>query len=91
VEGRMKKVAFNTPRKAAAADADDWVQNARQSDRETKMEIATAPSSPVEAMKRFTIDVPNELHRRIKTQCAMRGAKMADVLREILEREFPKS
>jgi predicted DNA binding CopG/RHH family protein len=87
----MKKVAFNTPRKVAAADADDWVQNARQSDREAKTAIAPAPPSPVEAMKRFTIDVPNELHRRIKTQCAMRGAKMADVLREILEREFPKS
>ncbi len=87
----MKKVAFNTPRKTAAADADDWVQNARQSDPEAMTTIATPPSPPVETMKRFTIDVPNELHRRIKTQCAMRGAKMADVLREILEREFPKA
>jgi predicted DNA binding CopG/RHH family protein len=87
----MKKVAFNTPKKTAPADADDWVQNARQADPEATTAIATASLSPVEAMKRFTIDVPNELHRRIKTQCAMRGAKMADVLREILEREFPKS
>ena len=42
-------------------------------------------------MKRFTIDVPVSLHTRIKTQCAMRGMKMADVLREMMEREFPKA
>ena len=36
-----------------------------------------------------TLDVSVELHKRIKTQCAQRGAKMADVLREVLEREFP--
>jgi predicted DNA binding CopG/RHH family protein len=40
-------------------------------------------------MKRFTIDVPAELHRRIKTQCASEGLRMADVLREILETRFP--
>ena len=91
MEGRMKKVAFKTLPKSATADADEWVQNARPNDREAKMEIASAPPSPAEAMKRFTIDVPIELHRRIKTQCAMRGSKMADVLRELLEREFPKS
>jgi hypothetical protein len=42
-----------------------------------------------EAMKRFTIDVPLALHKRIKSQCAMRGVKMADVLRELLEKQFP--
>ena len=87
----MKKVAFKSPRKMETADADQWVQSARPTDREVKMEIASAPPSPAEAMKRFTIDVPDDLHRRIKTQCAMRGSKMADVLRELLEREFPKS
>ena len=91
MEGRMKKVAFKTLPKTATADVDQWVQNARPDDREVKTEIASAPPSPTEEMKRFTIDVPVELHRRIKTQCAMRGSKMADELREILEREFPKS
>jgi hypothetical protein len=87
----MKKVAFKSPRKTEATDVDEWVQSARTNDREMKTEIVSAPPSPAEAMKRFTIDVPVELHRRIKTQCAMRGSKMADVLREIFEREFPKS
>ena len=44
----------------------------------------------VEPMKRFTIDVPESLHRRVKTQCAMRGVKMADVIRGMLDKEFPE-
>jgi hypothetical protein len=28
-------------------------------------------------MKRFTIDVPDSLHRRIKTECAKRGSRCA--------------
>jgi ParG protein len=47
-----------------------------------------AASAP---LKRFTIDVSAELHTRIKTECAQRGEKMADVLRELLEREFPEN
>lgn len=43
------------------------------------------PSGP---MKRLTIDVSEGLHRRIKTQRAGRGAKMADAIRNLLEREF---
>lgn len=41
-----------------------------------------------EAMKRLTIDVPASLHARIKSQCALRGAKMADEVRELLEKHF---
>ncbi len=44
---------------------------------------------PAELMKRFTIDVPASLHTRVKIGCAQRGLKMADVLREMLEKEFP--
>ncbi len=78
----MKSVVFKMPTKVDPADA--WVQT-RDADRE-------APAlQSAEPMKRFTIDVPVSLHTRIKTQCAMRGVKMADVLREILEREFPKA
>ena len=40
-------------------------------------------------MKRFTIDVSQQLHSRIKVECAKRGINMADELRTILEREFP--
>ena len=40
-------------------------------------------------MKRFTIDVPASLHMRVKVACTQRGLKMADVLRDMLEKEFP--
>ena len=44
---------------------------------------------PGECMKRFTVDVPENLHRRIKAECALRGVKMADYLRQTLEKLFP--
>jgi hypothetical protein len=76
----MKTIAFK-PVKPASPD--DWVKSTKPLERE-------APT-PTEPMKRFTIDVPVELHRRVKSECARRGVKMADVLRELLDREFPKS
>src|SRR5215468_7322968 len=45
-----------------------------------------APEAP---MKRFTIDVPVELHRRIRAACARRGLRPSSVLHDVLEREFP--
>ncbi|WP_445505050.1 hypothetical protein [Microvirga sp. G4-2] len=59
--------------------ADEFVMAGRQ--------IQPAAGEP---MKRFTLDVPRSLHTRIKKACADRGEPMADVLREILEREFPR-
>jgi ParG len=78
----MKSVAFRMPPKAPDP-ADAWVQT-----RAAEPEIP-APA-PAEAMKRFTIDVPVSLHTRIKAQCALRGEKMADVIRALLDCEFPK-
>jgi chromosome partitioning protein len=46
-------------------------------------------AAPAEPMKRFTIDVPVSLHTRVKTECAKSGRKMADVVRDLLERQFP--
>jgi hypothetical protein len=43
----------------------------------------------VEPMKRLTIDVPLSLHTRIKSQCALNGEQMADVIRDMLEKRFP--
>ena len=71
----MKSVAFNKPRRLDANSADRWV-----------VDVGITPEAPRQAvpMKRFTIDVPADLHRRIKTSCATEGTKMADMLREIL-------
>jgi len=60
------------------------------------VKLATAQSAEqwvdhrnTETTKRLTIDVPENLHRRIKTTCAQRGVKMADEIRELLETHFP--
>lgn len=37
-----------------------------------------------EAMKRLTFDIPEDLHRKLKTRCAAEGRMMADFLRELL-------
>lgn len=41
-----------------------------------------------EPMKRLTIDVPESLHREIKAQCARRGTKIADEVRELLLNKY---
>jgi hypothetical protein len=78
-----KTVAFNKPRMVDmdVDSADRWVGA-------TGVTPEQPPAKPV-PMKRFTIDVPADLHRRIKTECAREGLKMADMLREILETRFP--
>jgi hypothetical protein len=52
---------------------------------------ATSPDQWVsgEPMKRLTIDIPLSLHQRVKSQCALKGENMADVVRELLEKQFP--
>jgi hypothetical protein len=37
----------------------------------------------------LTIDLPASLHKRVKTGCAMRGVKMADEIRRLLDEHFP--
>jgi hypothetical protein len=42
-------------------------------------------------MKRFIIDVPVSLHRRVRAACAKRGLTTSNVLRDLIEREFDTS
>ncbi|MFL9828067.1 plasmid partition protein ParG [Rhodoplanes sp. SY1] len=81
-----KTVPFKTPGKTSP---DDWVQSRAGGSVADREAPAPGPARP-EPMKRFTLDVTESLHKRIKAQCAVQGLKMADVLREILEREFPE-
>jgi len=73
----MKKVTFTgkPTSRPGAGSPDQWVN-----DRNTNM-----ANEPV---KRLTIDVPVSLHQRVKSQCALQGLKMADVVRELLEKRF---
>ena len=96
-----KSVSFKVPTSKLATGADAWIANRgaepAATDREgasvtplKAVETAPAPAAK-EKMSRFTIDVPESLHRRVKMQCAGRGQKMADMMRELLEREFPEA
>jgi hypothetical protein len=71
---------------AVPSDADAWVASPHGGDQVVKPEVAVAPQEP---MKRLTIDIPESLHTRVKSQCAKRGAKMADEIRDLLETHFP--
>ncbi len=78
----MKKVPFAA--KPQTATADEWV-NARPTPLTAQQE--EAPQG--ETMKRLTIDVSANLHRRIKIYCAQREIKIADEVRQLLEQHFP--
>jgi hypothetical protein len=71
----MKKVSIGSKPTALSApnSPDDWVSDRSGSD---------------EPMKRLTIDIPLSLHKRVKSQCALKGEKMAEVVRELLEKRF---
>ncbi len=73
----MKKVTIGgkPTAKSAPSSPDDWV---------------AARSGSDEPMKRLTIDIPLSLHQRVKSQCALKGEKMADAVRELLNQHFGK-
>lgn len=75
-----KSVTFSsTPRPTTTPD--EWVDAATSP---PSNETAVPNSKP--KMKRLTIDVPEDLHRRFKIACAERGLNMADELRTLLEK-----
>ena len=78
----MKTISFKMPKPATA---EEWISGG------VREQAPPPPVAPTERMKRFTIDVSPALHSRIKIECARRGLQMADVIRELLEAQFPKS
>ena len=80
--------AASTPRprrapiglRPAADPASVWVRRADSPDALQKATVFTA---------RLTIDVTPALRGRIKVAAFSRGLTVADMLRELLEREFP--
>jgi hypothetical protein len=85
-----KKVAFPPkPSMAVPANADAWVSGGPAKAEEPAP--AHEETAPIEKMKRFTFDVPEHLHRRIKARCAEKGVDMADEMRRLLEQHFPPS
>lgn len=76
----MKKVNFGGKRPTVGPapvgeEIDNWVAH---------------QATGVEPTKRFTIDVPISLHKRVKSQCALENLVMAEEIRSLLEKRFPK-
>ena len=75
-----KSVALRRPQRPA--DADAWITQVRE-------EAAVRSPAEKKPTVRFTLDVDVDLHTRMKIDCVRQSKKMSDVLRVILEREFP--
>jgi ParG len=71
-----KTIAFKHPT-ALARPAEDWV------------EARTRPTSTIGSTKRLTVDVSADLHKRLKIHCANTERQISDVVRDLLEREYP--
>ncbi|MFA9202623.1 MAG: hypothetical protein ACEQSD_01320 [Flavobacteriales bacterium] len=80
-----KKVAFTakpSANPATTANPDTWVEH---------RQLVEAPAPSIDNMKRLTIDIPVWMHQRLKSDCALRGVKMADEIRDILEKRYAQS
>lgn len=84
----MKKITMTAARPRVAAAVDEWVMSRLGSDEEAALP-APAPVVPAEPTKRLTFDVPASMHRRLKLGATARDQNIADVLRELIDREFP--
>ena len=74
-----KTIGLRPMRPTATVGADKWVES-------RTIELAT--EEPVK-MKPLVINVPEEMHVRLKSECAKRGVKMSDVIRDLINKEFP--
>lgn len=74
-----KKVSIGA-KPTAKPNPDAWV--------ESRQVVDEPLTAPVEEIKRLTIDIPASLHRAIKSQCAGRGSKIADEVRELLLQKY---
>lgn len=64
-------------------DADQWVRAAEQP--------IASPPPPNPYTARLTIDITPELRRRLKLAALQQGMTVADMLRALLEREYPRA
>ena len=77
-------------KKPTVAQADAWVEK-RKAEPQKRAKIKNFSGKTKEApkeLRRFTIDISEQLHRKIKAKAAMEGVTMAKMLRYILEKEF---
>jgi predicted DNA binding CopG/RHH family protein len=84
-----KKVTMGTKpgRTATTANVDDWVQ-AEPTKSTAVAEPVPVKTKPPIKMKRLTLDIPEPLHKAIKTRSVQEGVAMVDMLRELLNQHY---
>ena len=60
----------------ADTDPDEWVKD----------DVVAKPARS--ATKRLTLDLSEDLHRRVKLACTARGSTMVEEITKLLEKEF---
>ena len=91
-----KKVSFSKPTrpKQVNLDVDSWVASGNtEAPKSTPAKTRKVKKEEViqnadGETTRFTIDIPIELHARIKAQCALRRVKMKEEIQTLLEKHF---
>ncbi len=79
-----KKVSMSAKpgRSKQTPSMDEWVEK-----RGSTEETPTIPAPPVK-MKRLTLDIPEPLHKAIKTRSVEEGVSMVDMLRDLLTEHY---
>ena len=84
----MSEPRFKMPpgKPAAASQVDEWVTGTKPAD-------VPAPQQQTAGGKaaRLTIDLPPELHARFKATCALKGTRMVDQVRSLIEEWMQKN
>lgn len=86
-----KQISFGAKPKVEPS-LENWVENRDVPTPEPNTTPVKVEPAPVEEtqlkMKRLTLDIPEELHRKIKGQAAIAGVTMVDMLRALLEEHY---
>lgn len=77
--------------------ADDWVSNTDPveappppSPTPTEPEPPRSPKPTIQKPKRLTLDIDPALHKRLKIAALQQDTTMVDLVRDLLEKEFPE-
>jgi ParG len=79
----MTKTPFRMPQRTATPTVklDQWVSGAEG----LTAEKTPQPERPAGKVARLTIDLPAELHARFKAACALKGTRMIDEVRQLID------
>lgn len=69
-------------RKSLPETPDDWVEHRNAQPKQTP------PAPAFQGVKRITVEVPPDLHLKIKTYCVANGKNIADEVRAMLTDRF---